>query len=125
MPCVMMHFYAVKIVSALLSFNGITHPYFVKLFAIVKIYLNFLIKVWKKNYVSLVSFSLLIRFNRFYFYIFSWFKKKTSFNFSTFNEILLFVFENHLRVSSFWKSSVLFICYSFMILSQILILIFY
>ena len=65
-------------------------------------------KVWKKNYVSLASFSEIIRFNRFYFYIFSCFRKKEDFiQFFIFLLNLLFDFVNHLRVSSFWKLSVL------------------
>ena len=77
-------------------------------------------KVWKKNYVNLVYFSWIIRFIRFYFYIFLGSEKKEDFiKFFIFLWNLLFVFENHLRVRSFLKSSVLFICYSFMILSQI------
>ena len=48
----------------------------------------------------------------FYLFIFSWFKKEDSIQF-------FIVFGNHLRESSFWNFSELFICYSFMILSKI------
>ena len=75
--------------------------------------------VWKKNCVNLISFSLLLRFNIFYFYDYSWFRKKEDFiQFFILLWSLLIFFEKHLKVSSFWNLSVLFICYSFMILSQ-------
>ena len=55
----------------------VTHLYFVKQSIIVKIYLNpSNTKFGKKKYVNLVSFSWIIRFNRFYLYIFLVQKKR-------------------------------------------------
>ena len=76
-------------------------------------------KVWrKKNYVSLTSFSWFIRFNMLYFNIFSWFRKEDFIQFFIYLWNLFFVFENHLRVSSFMKFWILLICNSFMILCK-------
>ena len=46
-------------------------------------------------------------------------QKKDFIQFFIFLLNLLIDFENHLKGNSFWKLSELFICYSFMILSQI------
>ena len=89
-------FLGVKMVSALLSFNRITHPYFAKWSTIAKIFLKSIPnKVWKKNCVSLVSVSWLIRFNMFYYCIFLNLEKRRFIQFFFFMKPSL----------CFWKSS--------------------
>ena len=111
--CVVTHFLkTLKIVSAFLSFNGIIHPYFVKWSNCKDLFKSISYLLWKKNCACLASFFWFIRFNMFYYCIFSWFRKKLhSILHLLWN--LLFVFEKHRRMNSFWKSSALFICCSF------------